>query len=68
MIRHGSVDHHELTMRPLQNRRRRCRMCPAKPRTPATHAGCANGLAMMSGCEWHVRLWMQQALKRRRGR
>lgn len=40
-----------------RRRRRRCLQgdepCPGF----ATHRGCVNGLAMMGGCEWHVRQW-----------
>jgi hypothetical protein len=64
-MRSGSVFTDPLTIVPLPNRRRRCHQCPQYPRTAATHAGCANGLAMTSGCEWHVRKWLQQTLKRR---
>lgn len=40
-----------------RRRRRRCRQgdvpCPGF----ATHRGCANGLALTGGCEWHMRQW-----------
>lgn len=37
--------------------RRLCRIngCPRK----VTHLGLAGGVAMMCGCEWHVRRWVK---------
>lgn len=40
--------------------RRKCRQgedCPNR----ATHLGMANGVALMAGCEFHVRLWVRNA-------
>lgn len=62
----GSVAHHELTVQPALNRRKRCRTC-SRPRRAATHVGCANGIATMSGCEWHAYQWLRETLARRRG-
>jgi hypothetical protein len=63
----GSVFHHELTIRPALNKRRRCWECKRDGvKRAATHVGCANGLAMANGCEWHMRKWMQETLKMRR--
>lgn len=61
----GSIAHHELTVQPALNRRRRCQFCPT--RRAATHVGCANGVAMMQGCEWHAHQWLRDTLARRRG-
>lgn len=47
------------------DRRRKCH-CGCGGR--ATHVGMANGLALMSGCHWHVRLWVKDpstSLRRR---
>ena len=42
-----------------------CSSCPKQPvRPPATHLGMCNGVALMSGCEWHVRQWVQQGDRR----
>jgi hypothetical protein len=35
--------------------RRRCPWC----RRRATHVGMANGVALTSGCEWHVAVWVR---------
>jgi len=45
------------TMRPVQPRSRRRCHCGCKRR--ATHTGCANGVAMMTGCELSVRRWVK---------
>lgn len=52
----GSAERHERTMNPSPNRRRKCR-CGCGGRV--THVGTANGVALMSGCEWTVRKWVQ---------
>ena len=48
-----------LSVRP--NRRRGPRYCPWCPKrtNKATHVGICNGLAMVSGCEWHMRMWLR---------
>jgi hypothetical protein len=55
---YGNAGEHERYMEPAINRRRRCSPC-SRPRPAATHVGMCNGLALMSGCEWHVRKWVQ---------
>ncbi len=35
--------------------RRRCPWCHRR----ATHVGMANGVALTSGCEWHVAVWVR---------
>jgi hypothetical protein len=47
---------HERYAMDAPNKRRRC-SCGCGG--PITHIGCCNGLAMMSGCEWRVRKWVQ---------
>lgn len=35
-----------------------CHSCAAVGvRRPMTHMGMSNGLALTSGCEWHIRQW-----------
>lgn len=53
----GSARHHERAMLAKPSQRRRCPYCPAPKR--ASHNGTANGVALMSGCEWHVRMWVK---------
>jgi hypothetical protein len=50
----GSVRHHkrEVVRVPA---RRRCPFCSGKVR--ATHAGQCNGVVMVMGCQWHMRVW-----------
>lgn len=62
----GSVAHHELTVVPAPNKRKRCRHCPPEARKTATHHGRANGMTMTSGCEWHMRKWLRDTLAKRR--
>jgi len=41
-----------------RQRRRQCWLCNDQgKRNYATHVGLCNGLAMCSGCEWHMRAW-----------
>jgi hypothetical protein len=42
---------------PTPNKRRRCR-CGCKG--AKTHIGMANGVALMSGCEFAVRRWVSE--------
>lgn len=52
---HGSALAHQRYAMPVSRRsRRRCPCCDQR----ATHVGCANGLALMSGCELAVRRWV----------
>lgn len=37
--------------------RRRCRLCPRESGRKTTHMGTANGVALASGCEWHMAIW-----------
>jgi len=52
----GSVAHHKREV-VRSSSRRRCPFCPGKAR--ATHAGQCNGVTMVCGCEWHMRLWVR---------
>lgn len=51
----GSADHHRRYVSPLPSTSRRRCDCGCNKR--ATHVGCANGLAMTSGCEMSMRRW-----------
>jgi hypothetical protein len=54
---HGSATEHQRYLQQISPKNRsRCR-CGCKTR--ATHTGCANGVALMSGCELHVRRWVR---------
>lgn len=57
-------DGHNLTAVAIKpdRRRRGCAWCPGK--VLVTHSGRANGVALMSGCEWHVRKWARGQLGR----
>lgn len=59
-IRDANALLHRRDMEACKRMRRRCPFCPGRSR--ATHVGRANGLAMMSGCEWHVRMWVRDPL------
>jgi hypothetical protein len=44
-----------------RHRRSKCSRCAKMGiRKYATHAGTANGVCLMSGCEWHVRAWVRK--------
>jgi hypothetical protein len=69
--RWGSASEHQRTMVRNPDMRRGRRWCPWCPtRNRATHVGLANGIGLMSGCEWHVRQWVKdwRAPYRRAGR
>lgn len=56
----GSATHHQRYMVPIDRRvRRRCSRCPKAAKVRRTHAGMANGVCLMSGCEWHVAQWVK---------
>lgn len=54
----GSAREHIRYARPIVGRRGR-RNCGCGCGGRSTHAGCANGLALMSGCELSVRRWVR---------
>lgn len=61
----GSSVHHKRYMEPVDpKRRRRCSRCQ-RPRPRATHRGMANGVCLMTGCEWHVRVWVRDGWTQR---
>lgn len=69
----GSVFEHELTVTRKPKYRGGRRLCHheghakgAKPE--ATHTGRANGIAMMTGCEFHAYQWLRETLAMRRKR
>lgn len=56
----GSVTDHQRELLPVSKKqRRRCPYCPKDSGRKITHLGAANGVALMSGCEWHVRMWVK---------
>lgn len=65
MSQWGSADHHPRVAvampKPL---RVRCRYCPTASRNRVTHLGTANGVALMSGCEWHVHRWAREGVRK----
>lgn len=62
MTKWGSATEHQRTMRFIEDGRRRRRQCGGGCDARATHLGLANGVALMSGCEWHVRMWVKSPL------
>jgi hypothetical protein len=52
----ASAQAHTRTMLETPRRRRRCH-CGCGGR--ATHMGLANGIGLMSGCEFYVRRWVK---------
>jgi hypothetical protein len=52
----GSAEHHQRHMDKAPNNRRKCH-CGCGGRQ--THIGKANGIALMWGCELHVRRWVK---------
>jgi len=51
-------DPRSMRLRTGRGGRRRCAQaggCAAK----CTHLGLANGIVLMDGCEWHVRMWVK---------
>lgn len=54
-----------------KSRRTGRRVCGSGCPHPCTHAGLANGVAMMIGCQFHVAMWVRDPsahwLARRRG-
>src|SRR5688500_9901050 len=43
----------------IPDKRRTRRTCPFDCKGNATHAGLANGVCLMRGCEFHVRQWVK---------
>lgn len=55
-IRHGSSDGHRAMITLPHTSRKRCPCCGHR----ATHTGLGDGVALMYGCEWRVRLWVKK--------
>lgn len=51
----GSDSEHIRYMEPSKSRKR-CPCCGNR----ASHVGMANGVALTSGCEWSVRVWVRE--------
>ena len=58
---YASATEHKRTLTPAPSKSRRRCHCGCKTR--ATHIGQANGCALMSGCELHVRRWVRDGVK-----
>jgi len=57
----GSAADHQRYAKPVRSQsRQRCPWCPKEQRPRATHLGMANGVALTSGCEWHVAMWVRE--------
>jgi hypothetical protein len=54
MMDWGSARHHKREVVRVPARCRRP-FCPGEVR--ATHAGQCNGITLVLGCEWHMRVW-----------
>ncbi len=66
MSAYGNALLHVRTCLAIKDRRRGRRRCQlwsgpglGTCTRPCTHLGLANGVALMSGCEWHVRRWVR---------
>lgn len=60
MIVWGSADHHPRVSERRKDRRSGRRHClPGHCPNPCTHAGMANGVCLMIGCEFHVAMWVR---------
>lgn len=55
----GSADEHSRYSHPYDKKDRRRRMCHCGCRKRVTHAGMANGICLMSGCELTVARWVK---------
>lgn len=62
----SATDHHRYAL--AIKSRRRCPFHEGRLRDAprVTHAGQANGLTLMNGCEWHVRQWVRDPHRRLR--
>lgn len=56
----GSATEHRRYLEPVDGRSRRRCSCGCKTR--ATHRGMANGVCLMSGCEFFVRRWVRDGI------
>lgn len=62
--KYGSADEHQRYSVKRESRRRGRRRCNNSPgcHNPCTHAGYANGVCLMIGCELCVARWVQDPL------
>lgn len=54
--REASADGHRAMITLPPTSRKRCPCCKHR----ATHTGLGDGVALMYGCEWRVRLWVKK--------
>lgn len=57
----GSVTDHRRYAMPVKQVVRRCSLGAQKCANFETHLGMANGVALTSGCEFHVYAWVRDA-------
>lgn len=57
--RHGSATDHQRYSIKRESRRRGRRKCSSACPNPCTHAGYANGVCLMIGCQFHVAMWVR---------
>lgn len=63
MIVWGSASHHERASVRRNDRRSGRRQClPGHCPNPCTHAGVANGVHLMIGCQFHVAMWVRDPI------
>jgi hypothetical protein len=55
----SASDHQRYAKKNVGSDRRRCPFCPKATRKRNTHVGMANGVALVSGCQWHVAQWVR---------
>lgn len=56
----SALKHTRTWMLDKKRRRRACGICGCQNKS--THLGLANGIALMGGCEWHVKRWCRDPL------
>jgi hypothetical protein len=65
---YGNSHVHMRYAAPRPQMRRRCGRCgddgrkATATKATATHVGMTNGVALTSGCEWHVYQWIKEAM------
>lgn len=61
----GSIHGHRTIIEAPKKSRRRC-SCGCKTRS--THTGLGDGVALVVGCEFHVRVWVRDGMEQIRRR
>lgn len=56
----GSVNHHPRSSEPIPKDKKKRSKCSGRGcDNRVTHFGCANGIALNAGCEFHVAMWVR---------